>query len=238
MNPNRSLGCYALTSLLFVICNVAFQLQWNPIAPSNRQYICSKTKSVIIITLMNDLGSRMKFVFDNISQFRKIREFRVRISPGCIVMHPGLIVELFMCFDAELSNQFYDFINSGFDSIRIFATGSCEVRLSATATLHEFSSFANHCTCILACLDEVVGETYGQTWFASCNTTNDYEQFFGELAAELECHVFCYLSINWENTRDDLDAVDIGSCCNEIALELGCLCCLEFISPTNSLTTV
>ena len=40
MNPNRSLGCYALTSLLFVICNVASRLQWYPIAPSNRQYIC------------------------------------------------------------------------------------------------------------------------------------------------------------------------------------------------------
>ena len=56
LTPNQPLDCYALISYLFVICIVAFRLQWNPIAPSNQQCICSKTKSVIIITLMNDLG--------------------------------------------------------------------------------------------------------------------------------------------------------------------------------------
>ena len=55
-NPNRSLGCYALTRFLFVICPTAFRLQWNPIAHSKRQVICSKIKDVIIITLMTDLG--------------------------------------------------------------------------------------------------------------------------------------------------------------------------------------
>ena len=43
INPN-SLDCYALTNFLFVICFVAFQSQWNPIAPSNQQNICSKIK--------------------------------------------------------------------------------------------------------------------------------------------------------------------------------------------------
>ncbi len=32
------------------------RLQWNPIAHSKQQDICSKIKDVIIITLMTDLG--------------------------------------------------------------------------------------------------------------------------------------------------------------------------------------
>ncbi len=56
LNPNRSLDCYALTRFLFVICPAAFRLQWNPIAHSKQQDICSKIKDVIIITLMTDLG--------------------------------------------------------------------------------------------------------------------------------------------------------------------------------------
>ena len=32
------------------------RLQWNPIAPSKREHIFSKTEVVIIITLMTDLG--------------------------------------------------------------------------------------------------------------------------------------------------------------------------------------
>ena len=42
--------------VLFVICLSVFRLQWNPIAPSKRRDICSKTRVVIIITLMTDLG--------------------------------------------------------------------------------------------------------------------------------------------------------------------------------------
>ena len=56
LNPNRSLDWYALMSLLLVICFVASRLQWNPIAPSKRQNICSKIKAIIIITLMTDSG--------------------------------------------------------------------------------------------------------------------------------------------------------------------------------------
>lgn len=41
---------------LFVICIPVSRLQWNPIAPSKRKYICSKIKDIIIITLMIDLG--------------------------------------------------------------------------------------------------------------------------------------------------------------------------------------
>ena len=52
LNPNRSLDYYALTNFLFVICLSVFRLQWNPIAPSRRRDICSKTRVVIIITLM------------------------------------------------------------------------------------------------------------------------------------------------------------------------------------------
>ena len=81
-NPNRPLNCSAQTyfginptisrhdiaqarlalliwlneMVLFVIFLFAFQLQWNPIAPSNRKEICSKIQAVIIITLMTDLG--------------------------------------------------------------------------------------------------------------------------------------------------------------------------------------
>ena len=58
--PNRSLGCYALTRFLFVICPAASRLQWNPIAHSKRQGNCSKIKDVIIITLMTDWGSSLK----------------------------------------------------------------------------------------------------------------------------------------------------------------------------------
>ena len=80
--PNRPLDYYALTNfginptisrhgiaqarlalliwlnemVLFVICLSVFRLQWNPIAPSKRRDICSKTRVVIIITLMTDLG--------------------------------------------------------------------------------------------------------------------------------------------------------------------------------------
>ena len=56
LNPNRSLDYYAQTNFLFVICLSVFQLQWNPIAPSKRRDIWSKTRVVIIITLMTDLG--------------------------------------------------------------------------------------------------------------------------------------------------------------------------------------
>ena len=55
-NPNRSFGCYAQTHFLFVISIPVSRLQWNPIAPSKRKYICSKIEDVIIITLMADLG--------------------------------------------------------------------------------------------------------------------------------------------------------------------------------------
>jgi hypothetical protein len=48
--------CYALTSFLLVICPAAFRLQWNPIAHSKQQDICSKIKAVFIITLMTDSG--------------------------------------------------------------------------------------------------------------------------------------------------------------------------------------
>ena len=44
------------SNFLFVICLSVFRLQWNPIAPSKRRDICSKTRVVIIITLMADLG--------------------------------------------------------------------------------------------------------------------------------------------------------------------------------------
>ena len=54
--PNRSLDYYAQTNFLFVICLSVFRLQWYPIAPSKRRDICSKTRVVIIITLMTDLG--------------------------------------------------------------------------------------------------------------------------------------------------------------------------------------
>ena len=69
LNPNRPLDYYALTNfginptisrhgiaqarlalliwlnemVLFVICLSVYQLQWNPIAPSKRKDICSKT---------------------------------------------------------------------------------------------------------------------------------------------------------------------------------------------------
>ena len=56
LNPNRSLDCYAQTYFLFVISIPVSRLQWNPIAPSKRKYICSKIEDVIIITLMTDLG--------------------------------------------------------------------------------------------------------------------------------------------------------------------------------------
>ena len=55
-NPNRSLDYYAQTNFLFVICLSVFRLQWNPIAPSKRRDIWTKTRVVIIITLMTDLG--------------------------------------------------------------------------------------------------------------------------------------------------------------------------------------
>ena len=55
-NPNQPLDYYAQTNSLFVICLSVFRLQWNPIAPSKRRDICSKTRVVIIITLMTDLG--------------------------------------------------------------------------------------------------------------------------------------------------------------------------------------
>ena len=42
--PNRSLGCYALTRFLIVICFAAFRSQWNPIARSKQQNICSINK--------------------------------------------------------------------------------------------------------------------------------------------------------------------------------------------------
>ena len=80
--PNRPLDYYALTNfginptisrhgiaqaslalliwlnemVLFVICLSVFRLQWNPIAHSKRRDIYSKTRVVIIITLMTDLG--------------------------------------------------------------------------------------------------------------------------------------------------------------------------------------
>ena len=56
MIPKRSLGRYAQTNLLFGICLPVSRLQWNPIAPSKREHIFSKTEVVIIITLMTDLG--------------------------------------------------------------------------------------------------------------------------------------------------------------------------------------
>ena len=56
LNPNRSLDYYAQTNFLFVICLSVFRLQWNPIAPSKRRDIWTKTRVVIIITLMTDLG--------------------------------------------------------------------------------------------------------------------------------------------------------------------------------------
>ena len=81
-NPKRSLGHYAQTCfgmnptisrhgiaqarlalliwlnemVLFGICLPVSRLQWNPIAPSKREHIFSKTEVVIIITLMTDLG--------------------------------------------------------------------------------------------------------------------------------------------------------------------------------------
>ena len=57
-NPNRSLGGYALIRFLFVICFTDFRLQWTPIAPSNKQNICPKIETDIIIILMTDLGSK------------------------------------------------------------------------------------------------------------------------------------------------------------------------------------
>ena len=45
--PNRSLGGYALIRFLFVICFADYRLQWNPIAPSNQQNICSKINADI-----------------------------------------------------------------------------------------------------------------------------------------------------------------------------------------------
>ena len=88
LTPNRSLDYYALTNfginptisrhgiaqarlalliwlnemVLFVICLSVFRLQWNPIAPSKRRDICSKTRVVIIITLMTDLGWNKLFL--------------------------------------------------------------------------------------------------------------------------------------------------------------------------------
>ena len=56
LNPNRSLGGYALIRFLFVICFADFRLQWNSIAPSNKQNICPKIETDIIIILMTDLG--------------------------------------------------------------------------------------------------------------------------------------------------------------------------------------
>ena len=82
LNPKRSLGRYAQTNfginptisrhgiaqarlalliwlnemVLFGICLPVSRLQWNPIAPSKREHIFSKTEVVIIITLMTDLG--------------------------------------------------------------------------------------------------------------------------------------------------------------------------------------
>jgi len=56
IKPNRSVDCYVLIRFLFVICPAAFRLQWNLIAHSRQQDICSQIEAVFIITLMTDSG--------------------------------------------------------------------------------------------------------------------------------------------------------------------------------------
>lgn len=58
--------------------------------------------------------------------------------------------------------QFDHFIYGRLNAIGVLATCRSEVRLTATATLHQFGCFAHQIASVLASLDEVVAEGNGE----------------------------------------------------------------------------
>ena len=62
-NPNRSLDCDALTKPSFCHLFRPSRLQWNPIAPSKCQNICSKIKPIIIIQISSFLRKKLDIYF-------------------------------------------------------------------------------------------------------------------------------------------------------------------------------
>ena len=71
--------------------------------------------------------------------------------------------------------------------------------LTTTATLDELACLTDYLTGMLAFLDKVVRECYGEGWLATCCATNGDKQTLWELGTELEGDV---LGILWVDRQD------------------------------------
>lgn len=75
------------------------------------------------------------------------------------------------------TSQLNHLVNGGVQPVCVLATGGCKVRLTASASLNQLGSLANHLSCIEGVVGHhVVAEHYAERGFAVFNRSDGTKQ--------------------------------------------------------------